>query len=462
MQRILCFLLFAFLGSFLFADSGDKKELVCVFKLEGEIMQAQADFVDRAVRMASSRGAKYLIVDMNTPGGSVDSTLEIMDSLKSFKGETICFVNTDAISAGSFIATACNKIYFSPRGVMGAAEAVSATGGDIGESMQRKISSFISAKVRAFVEDDKSRRAQVQRAMNDPNFELKIGKRIIKPKGELLTLTAKEAAEIIEGSPLLSDGTIENLDALLKKIAPKAVVENIDKTWADKCAMFAQSISALVFGLTIFLVVMDIKSGGLGLLSLIGIGLSALVFLGINMAGLAGYEEILVFIAGALLLLAEVIFFPGLVIPSLIGIMLMLGGAVWILGGGWFERGLDYNISAINEGIFRLGISVVFACVLILLLGRFFPRLPILSRLVLKPCSDGNADSKGAAQVLSEGGKYPLVSDVGICITDLTPSGRADFNGRIVEVVSDFGTISRGDKVEIISKKDFNFKVKKV
>ena len=271
MQRILCFLLFAFLGSFLFADSGDKKELVCVFKLEGEIMQAQADFVDRAVRMASSRGAKYLIVDMNTPGGSVDSTLEIMDSLKSFKGETICFINTDAISAGSFIATACNKIYFSPRGVMGAAEAVSATGGDIGESMQRKISSFISAKVRAFVEDDKSRRAQVQRAMNDPNFELKIGKRIIKPKGELLTLTAKEAAEIIEGSPLLSDGTIENLDALLKKIAPKAVVENIDKTWADKCAMFAQSISALIFGLTIFLVVMDIKSGGLGLLTLIGI-----------------------------------------------------------------------------------------------------------------------------------------------------------------------------------------------
>lgn len=43
------------------------------------------------------------------------STLEIMETLSGFGGLTVCYVNPDAISAGSFIAIACDKIFFSPK-----------------------------------------------------------------------------------------------------------------------------------------------------------------------------------------------------------------------------------------------------------------------------------------------------------------------------------------------------------
>ena len=108
----------------------------------------------------------------------------------------------------------------------------------------------------------------------------------------------------------------------------------------------------------------------------------------------------------------------------------------------------------------RLGISFAAAVALAAVFGRYFEKIPLFARLVLKPCVDGNATGRGAAQgVLATDSCLPKVGDVGVCITDLAPSGRADFGGVIVEVRAQFGAIARGEKVEIVSKKDFNFSV---
>lgn len=445
-----------------------KAYLVCAFKLEGAVSKPQAEFVARAAAAASAKGADALIVDMNTPGGDLGSTLEIMETLSGFGGLTVCYVNPDAISAGSFIAIACDKIFFSPKGVMGAAEAVGAGGGDIQESMKRKVTSFIGAKVRAVEPSGNPRRAAVQRAMNDPDFELEIGGRIIKKRGELLTLTASEAAEEIGGAPLLSDGTEASLEAVAKKISGGAPfeMEIIERTWADSSAIFVSSIAPLLFGIAIFLVVMDLKGGGIGILAAVGFGIAVCAFLGMNMSGLAGYEGILIFAAGAALIALEAAFFPGALIPSVLGAAAILAAAVWMFGEipsgevGW-EKWREAAATGIFAGITRLGISVCVAALCAAALGRYFERVPLFGRLVLKPCADGNADSRGAAGPARSGMRALQVGDVGVCLTDLSPSGRADFGGTIADVRADFGSIARGGKVEIVSKKDFNLTVKK-
>ena len=142
--------------------------------------------------------------------------------------------------------------------------------------------------------------------------------------------------------------------------------------------------------------------------------------------------------------------------------------AVWTFGGidasegskiwGEWEESVFPSVCV---GITRLGISVLVAGVCAVVLGRYFERAPIFGRLVLKPCLDGNADSRGAAQVSAEGGKQLKQGMVGVCITDLTPSGKANFDGTIADVRSNFASISQGEKIEIIEKKDFNFIVKK-
>lgn len=450
------------------AKGGEFK--ICVFPLEGAISSPQVKFVKRAVEAAESTKADALIVDMNTPGGDLDSTIKIMEELSSFGGMTVCYVNPDAISAGSFIAVACDKIFFSPKGVMGAAEAVNAGGGDIDDSMKRKVTSFIGAKVRAIEPSGNPRRAAVQRAMNDPDFELKINGKVLKQKGELLTLTASEAAAVYGDSPLLSDGTEDSVEGVAEKISGGKSFEimRIEHTWADGAAIFMSSVAPILFGLAIFLVVMDLKGGGIGVLSAVGFGIAVCVFLGINMSGLAGYEGILILIAGAALIALEILFFPGTLLPTVLGVCAVVIAAVWTFGGidasegskiwGEWEESVFPSVCV---GITRLGISVLVAGVCAVVLGRYFERAPIFGRLVLKPCLDGNADSRGAAQVSAEGGKQLKQGMVGVCITDLTPSGKANFDGTIADVRSNFGSISQGEKIEIIEKKDFNFIVKK-
>jgi membrane-bound serine protease (ClpP class) len=89
------------------------------------------------VKAAISAEAEFIVLDMETPGGRLDVTLEMMEILDRFDGTTVTFINDEAISAGAFISAATDKIYFSPSGVIGAAAPVGASGEDIQETMQK-------------------------------------------------------------------------------------------------------------------------------------------------------------------------------------------------------------------------------------------------------------------------------------------------------------------------------------
>jgi len=422
-------------------------------KIDGQICPPQLCIVKRAIRAAESGGAKLLLLDMDTPGGDLETTLNIMEALRGFRGTTVCYVNKNAVSAGSFIASACDKIFFAPEGVMGAAEAVNAAGGDIDEGMRRKITSFLSAKVRA-MNGGNSRRAQVQRAMNDPNFELKIGGKTIKKKGELLTLTAREAEEKIGGAPLLSDGTAKTLaEAAERALGEKASIEVLRITWAESVAKYISAISPLLMGLGFILIFIDIKSGAFGLAASAGLCLLLAVFVGANLSGIAGYEEIIVFAIGAGLVAVEIFLLPGTFIPALLGGALMLGSLAWALGDIIPERGLDYNADGIYRGINQVGLAIICAAAGVALLWRWLPKTPFMKKMVLESAEKSDNENDGRAIIMGARG---------VAITDLMPTGKVRVGDDIVEAVALVGHIKENEKIEIAGKKDFNFLAKKL
>lgn len=432
-----------------FAGNADGQKVYSV-KIDGQISSPQTYIVKRAVRTANSDGAKILVVDLDTPGGDLGSTVEIMETLKNFGGKTVCYVNPNAISAGSLIAAACDEIYFAPNGIMGAAEAVDASGGDIAESMRRKITSYLGAKVRSHNLDN-PRRAAVQRAMNDPNFELKIGGRIIKPKGELLSLTAKEAAEIVDGSPLLSNGTAKSVAeiASVKSLKTPTIAE-LKITWSERAAKYISAASPILMGIGFLLIFVDIKSGGFGLFGGIGVGALLVVFLGANMCGLAGHEEALVFLLGAALVALELFLLQGFVIPALAGAALMIGSLAWALGGIWTTRNFEYNFGNFADGLAQVVLGLLLALAMLAALWKFLPKCAFAKKLVLETQPDKPAIPSAD------------IGKIGTALTDLMPSGRADIGGKTLEVVAEFGHIRAGEKIEIVGKKDFNFAVRKV
>mgnify|MGYP001200320162 CR=1 FL=1 len=207
---------------------GGEKWQVYIVPIQDAVSKPTEFILKRALKQAIEKDIDAVILDMNTPGGRVDVTLEIMEMLDRFEGESITYVNTDAISAGSLIASSTDEIYFAPKSQIGAAAVIFSTGQDVPETSKQKLESYMRAKVRNYSETDPYR-AKVIRAMMEADYVLEIDGKEVKPEGELLTLTGNEAMELYGDPPrpLLGAGiadTINDLLAMKYGVNPKEYV----------------------------------------------------------------------------------------------------------------------------------------------------------------------------------------------------------------------------------------------
>ena len=216
-----------------------KRVHVVVMPVRDQIAAPEFFILRRGLKDAELEQAGLVVLDMKTPGGELDATFDIMEALDKFSGQTITFVNKEAMSAGAFISAATTEIYFVPNGVIGAAAPVLSTGGEVDKTMKQKIVSYLRARMRASSEG-KGYRGQVISAMIDEDYELKIGEKVLKPKGELLSLTATEAMEKYGEPPqaLLGAGKAADITSLLtaKFGANGYDLRQFKVTWSEELA----------------------------------------------------------------------------------------------------------------------------------------------------------------------------------------------------------------------------------
>src|SRR5438046_1698597 len=152
--------------------------------------------VRRGVKEAMDAKADLLLLDMDTNGGRVDVTEDIIEILNNFKGQSATYVNRKAFSAGAFISVATQKIFMAPQSVIGAAAPIMLIPGgapqDMPETMQAKMNSALRALVRTSAEKNGYNTAVVEK-MIDKGKELKVDGKVIKDKREIVTLTNTEA-----------------------------------------------------------------------------------------------------------------------------------------------------------------------------------------------------------------------------------------------------------------------------
>src|SRR5205807_2524924 len=146
---------------------------------------------------------------------------------------TYTFINTNAGSAGSLIALATRHIYMSPVSAIGAAAPVLSTGADLPATEKEKTLSYWSALVRSSATRN-GHNPDIGEAFMDKEKEVKIGDRVVHAKGSLLTLNAQEAAEIINGKPLLADGVADSVADLAKKAGLKGALVAVDPTGFER------------------------------------------------------------------------------------------------------------------------------------------------------------------------------------------------------------------------------------
>jgi len=442
--------------------------IVYVLPVQDEIAQPVLYILRRGLKEAIANHAGAVVLDMKTPGGALDVTFEIMADLAKFPGQTITFVDDEAVSAGAFISATTQEIWFSPDGVIGAAAPVSATGQDIDETMKLKIVSYLKARVRA-ISEGRGYRGHVISAMIDKDYELKIGDTVIKPKGELLSLTAHEALKKFGDPPeaLLGAGLARDIDDLLRQKygAGNFEIVRLRVTWSEQLARYLSAIKPLLMGLGVLLLIIEFKTPGFGFFGIAGIALLAVVFLSNYVAGLSGHEPMILFGLGMLLLALEVFFFPGIAVLAVSGVALMLGSLVWSMADIWPNEPPTIATSGdlFLVPLVNLGLGLVVALVLAVLLARFLPKGWLWDRMVLQTALGSAAQVAGSApEAEAEADAAALVGREGVVTTPLRPAGEVEIDGRRYQAQVELGTVEAGATVVVVDRTDFGLKVERV
>src|SRR5947207_14981604 len=76
--------------------------------------------------------------------------------------------------------------------------------------------------------------------------EVKIGDRVVHPKGPILTLNAQEATERINDKPLLAEGIVDSIAALTKKAGLKGNIATVEPTGFEQIAFRITALAPLL------------------------------------------------------------------------------------------------------------------------------------------------------------------------------------------------------------------------
>src|SRR5213593_1547447 len=151
---------------------------VFVIEVREDITHNTLFLIRRGLHEAAAKKAEAVVLDMETNGGRVDVTEEIIKLLERAPMKTYAYVNPKAFSAGAFIAAATDKIFMAPGSVIGAATPiVLAPGGEgvanLPKTFEEKMSSAMRALIRATAEQ-KGHNPAVFEAMVDADRGLTV------------------------------------------------------------------------------------------------------------------------------------------------------------------------------------------------------------------------------------------------------------------------------------------------
>lgn len=405
--KFLIFLLLIFFPLFeIWAQS--KPQVIFLAEIEGEIKAGTLQYLKRAIREAERDRAEYLVIKLDTPGGLLKATKDIVDLLLKTEIKTIVFVHKEggwAYSAGTFILLAADLAIVHPRASIGACQPHVGQEEQVGqeEKIDEKIIAGMASWIRSLAETQK----------RNPE----IAEKFVR---ENLTLSGEKAKEMG-----IINETAKDLEELFLKL--EISQPKITKIQLNAIEKFFDLLSHP------YLVSLFLTLGGLGLIFAFRTGefeLTGILGLILLLIGLWGIGVItfnilgIIFLTlGVFLLLLE-IFEPGFGIFGLLGIASIIFGVFTLEGEPFLSPQI---FDAITMSV--LG-TIVAIGILFIIIGR-----KVVRALREKPKTGPEALIGLEAQVIKE----------------LNPIGQVILRNEIWQAESISGeTISEGSRVKII------------
>jgi len=389
-------------------------------KIHGNINPVSADFIHNAIEKAKNENAECLLIQLNTPGGLVTSTREIVSDILESPVPVIVFVSpggAHAGSAGVFITLAAHIAAMAPGTNIGAAHPV--TMQQIDTIMNEKITNDAAAFIRTIAKKRNRSMAWAEssvrrsfaytetEALEDSAIDL-----IAKNEQELLKLVDGRTVELSSGAK-----TLHTASATISTYT-MSVWEKILDLISDP------NITYILFLVGLFGILFELYNPGAILPGIAGVialvlSLYSMHTLPINYAGLA-----LIIFAVILFLLEIKIVSHGLL--AIGGIISLLLGSMMLLKSGS------------SPDAARISRAVIFSATAVTAVFFLFVIGVGIKAQRRKPVTGAEA----------------MIGATGEVIDELSPAGTVKVQGEIWNAESVAGNINAGEKVKITALKN--------
>jgi len=427
MRKLIFLLFFASVPNF--ADN-----FVYVIKVEGTINPATAEYISSSIKKATEEGAECLVIELDTPGGLLESTRSIVKSILSAEIPVVVFVypsGARAGSAGVFITLSAHIAVMAPGTNIGAAHPVGIGGmGDTSKVMEQKITNDAAAFVRTIAEKRNRNVKWAERAVRESISSTETE----ALKDSVIDLIAKDLKDLLDKI----DGRKVQINSEEKILRTKdAKVKFVEMNWREKLLALISdpNIAYILLLLGIYGILFELYNPGAIFPGVIGAVCLILAFyslqaLPINYAGLA------LIVLGIILLLLE--------IKIVSNGLLTIGGAISLLLG---------SIMLINSPfeLMQISLTVIITAVALTVLFFLFAIGMALKAQRRKPAT----------------GKEALVGERGIALTKFKPAsngwatGQVRVHGEIWKAISQ-DAINPNEEIVVRGVEGLTLKVEKV
>ena len=195
--RIL-FLSLTFFALFSQVSAQSNQPVALVMTADGPIMPPMLEYFKRGIETANRRDAEVLIIELNTPGGSVDTMLEMIQLMKASDVPIVVYIaprEAIAGSAGALITMAGHASAMAPGTAIGAASPVASSGENVESTMESKVKEILKAKARSLVEGRGKAATQLAEAMIDDAKAVTADEAL---EAKLIDFTAKDTKDLLK------------------------------------------------------------------------------------------------------------------------------------------------------------------------------------------------------------------------------------------------------------------------
>jgi len=397
---------------------------VDVLTVEGAITPIVASYVYRGIETAQRDGSLCLIIELDTPGGSVDVTEQIVQSMRAASVPIVIYVQPEgakAASAGTFLAFAADFAVMAPSTRIGAAHPVDMSGQEMSEAVEAKSVNDAVAMIKGLAAArGPDAVAWAERAVResssitqDEALELGVVDFVAQDLGEVVA--ALHGREVPVGDEWV---TLATQDASINRL-PMNAIEGFLHTITNP------NIAFLLMTLGLNAIIFELSQPGGYLSGVVGaiclvLALFSLGVLSVNWTGL-------IFVALAFILLIADVKAPTHGILTALGVVSFILGSMILFSSPFapVSRALVVTVGLTTGVFFAFVVAKVF----------------------------------GIHQRRPTTGLEGLIGQPAVARSDLAPTGTVFLKGELWQAVTSEGTVKRGEQVEVVAVEGFKLRV---